>query len=179
MMMKSLLLFPLAILLACGGPKSGDGTQPAHSEQPAAQAAPAGDQPTQATTGNTSPEPSATAASQGPKASFTGTYWKLIDLNGTPMEGKTAKEMYLLFDPSQPAFKGHSGCNTLWGEFLRGTADQLRFTYINNTSMNCGTPDIEASLIQALEAVASYAIAGNTLTLRNSKGATILRLEAR
>lgn len=179
MMMKSLLLLPFLVLLACGGPKPADRAQPASTEQPAASTAPAAGQPAPAGPGQSPQDNASAAKTEGPKASITGTYWKLVDLNGDAVAGKTSKEMYLLFDPSQPAFKGHSGCNTLWGELNRGTTDQMRFTYINNTSMNCGTPDIEASFIQALEAVASYAIAGSTLSLRNSQGATILRLEAR
>ena len=176
-MMKFFLLLPYLLLMACGGSQPADHTPPVSTGQPPA--VPTQDQPAQASSGNSKPEPVSSPAAQGPKASFAGTYWKLVDLNGTPVAGKTTKEMYLLFDPSQPAFKGHSGCNTLWGEILRGTADQLRFTYINNTSMSCGTPDIETALIQSLEAVASYAIAGQTLTLRNRQGTAILQLEAR
>jgi heat shock protein HslJ len=191
--MKYAFLLLLAALLACGqadttnkatdtastesataAPSAGTDPAPAAANTPEGTTAPvAGEAPATAA-------PSAQApATSGPKASLAGTYWRMIALNGKPMAGQTAKEMYLLLDPSSPQFKGHSGCNTVIGEAKRGTGNQLWFINMITTTMDCKTPAIEAEFTQALEGIRSYTIQGNMLALSLADGKVAMTLEAR
>jgi heat shock protein HslJ len=106
--------------------------------------------------------------STGPQASLTGTYWKLLELNGKNMEGKTAKEMYLTIDPSSPQVKSHSGCSLVMAEAKTSGTNQLWFINLLNTTGECKTPDIDAEFIKAMEGISQYDIDGNILIL--SKG---------
>jgi heat shock protein HslJ len=191
--MKQVFLLLLAALLACGQADTTNQANATSSGEPATTtSAPASEQataPANTTDGTTAPAaagaPAAAApatqpaATSGPKASLTATYWRMIALNGKPMAGQTAKEMYLLLDPSSPQFKGHSGCNTVMGETKRGNTNQLRFINLINTTMDCRTPAIEAEFMQALEGIRSYAIQGNMLALSLGDGKVAMTLEAR
>lgn len=110
------------------------------------------------------------ASTDIPQSSLTGTYWKLLELNGKNMDGKTGKEMYLLLDPTSPQFKSHSGCNMIMGEAKLSGTNQLRFTNLLNTTSDCKTPEIDAEFFKTIGEIRSYTIQGNILLL--SKGGT-------
>lgn len=191
--MKLASLLFLAALLACGQADTTNTTNATGSAESTTATSSTGNDPAAAPAntadGTTAPDagnaPAASApaaqttASSGPKASLTATYWRMIALNGKSMAGQTAKEMYLLLDPSSPQFKGHSGCNTVMGEAKRGTGNQLRFTNLLTTSMDCKTPAIEAEFTQTLESIRSFAIQGNMLALSLGDGKVAMTLEAR
>lgn len=185
-MMKILTLLMPALFLACGqaaNPEKAPSGNPAPETTETSAAAPA-DQtqsPAATTTGANAQEPSSESVRQpeGPKASLTATYWAVVELNGKNVSGTTAKEMHLTFDPSSPQFKGHTGCNTVFGEFKTGAAGRISFLGIIPTSMDCQTADVEAAFLQALEEVNTYAINGNTLTLSKQKMAPALVLIAK
>ena len=191
--MKLTYLLLLAALLACGQADTTKQSDTAAAPETTTAAHSAGNDPAAApdntADGATAPAageaPAAAApaaqatATSGPKASLAATYWRMIALNGKPMAGLTAKEMYLLLDPSSPQFNGHSGCNTVMGEAKRGTGNQLRFTNLLTTSMDCKTPEIEAEFTQALEGIRSYTIQGSMLALSLGDGKVAMTLEAR
>src|SRR5688572_25790845 len=118
-------------------------SEPVTPSTPAAQAQPAA--PT------ASQQAQVKQAAGAPQVPVAGINWKLVELNGKNIEGKTAKEMYLFLDPSSPLFKSHSGCNLVTGEVKRGTADQMWFINLLSTTMDCNTPDIDAEFQRALE----------------------------
>lgn len=191
--MKYTLLLLLAVWLACGQPSTPQGeSSPAAQDSrgmPSASTA----QETGASAGASStgaagtmrspqvnaPESAGSQAGNGPKASLTATYWRVISLNGQPVTGKTAKEMFLLLDPSSPQFKSHSGCNTIMGETKRGNANQLRFTNLISTTMDCRTPEIETEFNTALEGIRTFAIQGRMLVLNLENGKAGMTLEAK
>lgn len=113
------------------------------------------------------------------QSSLTGTYWKLIELNGKHMEGKTAKEMYLQIDPASPQLKSHSGCNLVMGEAKVSGPNQLRFTNLLNTTSECKTPEIDAEFLKTMESIRYYSIKGNILTLGKGSSDTAMKFMAK
>ena len=108
-----------------------------------------------------------------------GINWKLVELNGKNIEGKTAKEMYLFLDPSSPLFKSHSGCNLVTGEVKRGGTDQMWFINLLPTTMDCNTPDIDAEFQRALELVSFYKVTGKTLVLSKKGNVPVMTFIAK
>jgi len=110
---------------------------------------------------------------------FTETYWKVVELNGQDVQGKTAKEMYFLFDPTSAQFKSHSGCNLVIGEAKRPGGNQLQLTNIINSSMECTTPTIDADFLKAVQSVRQYTISGNTLLLKKDAATVVIKCVAK
>jgi heat shock protein HslJ len=130
----------------------------------------------------TSPAGSQTPTAQGyggPRIPLTGIYWKLIELNGKNIEGKTAKEMYIFMDPSSPQFKSHSGCNLVMGEVKTSGSNKMWFINLLPTTMPCNTPDIDTEFQKALEEVADYSINGNNLLLNKKGSVTVMKFIAK
>lgn len=118
-------------------------------------------------------QPSAAVANQTP---LTGTYWKVVELNGKSMEGKTEKEMYLFLDPSSAQFKSHSGCSMVLGEAKRGGANQMWFINLLPTTNTCKTPEIDAEFQKALEVISEYSLNGNVLLLSKKGSEPVMKL---
>lgn len=161
-------------------------TAPAANEAPVApptQTAPATPSSTAAPAAPTAPTASQQAqvkqAAGAPQVPLAGTYWRLVELNGKNIEGKTAKEMYLFLDPSSPLFKSHSGCNLVTGEVKRGGTDQMWFINLLPTTMDCNTPDIDADFQRALELVSFFKVTGRTLVLSKKGNVPVMTFIAK
>jgi len=161
-------------------------TAPATKEAPvtpSTQAVPPAPSTSTAPTPPTAPTGSQQAqvkqAAGAPQIPVAGINWKLVELNGKNIEGKTAKEMYLFLDPSSPLFKSHSGCNLVTGEAKRGGTDQIWFINLLPTTMDCNTPDIDAEFQRALELVSFYKVTGRTLVLSKKGNVPVMTFIAK
>ncbi|MBK9106290.1 MAG: META domain-containing protein [Saprospiraceae bacterium] len=180
--MKYFLIVLTITILSCSGRTTDSSAQapeapnaPAASEAPAAPSAQTAPVAPNADNAQTAPAaPSAPTANQqaqitqaagAPQVPVAGIHWKLIELNGKNVEGKTAREMYLFLDPSSPIFKSHSGCNLVTGEAKRGGTNQMWFINLIPTSGDCKTPDIDLEFQKALAETAFYKVTGKTLVL--------------
>lgn len=133
---------------------------------------------TSTTKTTTAGKPTSTSSATQVK-SITGTYWKVVELNGKNVEGQTAKEMYFLLDPDSPQFKAHSGCKLVIGEAKRSGTNLVRFTNLINTAGDCTTPGIDADFTVAVKAVTQYAISGNTLQLKKDATTVLIKCVAK
>ncbi len=194
--MKYLLVLLSITILSCSERATTSSAQA--PEAPNAQTAPTANEAPVAPSANTAPDaPSAPAAQTAPTAPtpsqqaqvkqaagapqvpVAGINWKLVELNGKNIEGKTAKEMYLFLDPSSPLFKSHSGCNLVTGEVKRGGTDQMWFINLLPTTMDCNTPDIDAEFQRALELVSFYKVTGKTLVLSKKGNVPVMTFIAK
>jgi heat shock protein HslJ len=194
--MKYLLVLFAITILSCSERATTSSAQA--PEAPNAQTAPATNEtptapttqttPVAPATSNTPTAPAAPTASQqaqvkqaagAPQVPVAGINWKLVELNGKNIEGKTAKEMYLFLDPSSPLFKSHSGCNLVTGEVKRGGTDQMWFINLLPTTMDCNTPDIDAEFQRALELVSFYKVTGRTLVLSKKGNVPVMTFIAK
>jgi uncharacterized lipoprotein YbaY/heat shock protein HslJ len=114
-------------------------------------------------------------------ASLTNTYWRLLEIAGTPVgpfEG--AREPFLVLrEGDEPSFNASVGCNMMRGGY-EAAGDTLDFGPAAMTMMACPPPldTRERALGAALEAVARWQVNGNTLELFDAEGSVVLLGEA-
>jgi heat shock protein HslJ len=110
-----------------------------------------------------------TASSEsGKTVPLTGTYWKLTDLSGEPVQMKSAgaAEPYLMFQAGENSVSGNGGCNTFRGMYELKRDYRIRFSGMVLTRKMClDAGDTEDRLMLAFDRVKSCALAGDTLIL--------------
>jgi len=108
-----------------------------------------------------------------------GTYWKLVRLNGEPVEvtGKR-QEPHLIFAENERRVSGSSGCNRVLGDY-EADGDKLRLGQMAGTMMACLTGmDLEQRFLQTLNKVARYRINSSHLEMLDATGTVLARFEA-
>ena len=95
------------------------------------------------------------------------TYWKLVELEGDPVQLQEAqREPYLILRANNRSVGGFAGCNNLTGTYdVKG--DSLSFGKLASTLMACPHMDAETAFTRALERVRTYLIQGESLDLRD------------
>ena len=151
--------------------RADNSTQTPASNMPSAQEKQAGS--------SSSQQPAATQVIPGQKSPLAGTYWRLLELNGKNVEGKTAREMYIFFDPSSAQFKSHSGCNLVMGEAKTRGTNQMWFINLLPTSGPCNTPEIDTEFQKAMEEVAGYVVNGTNLILSKKGSLPVMKFVAK
>lgn len=113
-----------------------------------------------------------------PDASLTGTYWKVVAIEGQPVELEPdMREPHLILDGSGHA-KGFGGCNRYFGSFEQ-VENSLTLGPLGSTRMACEHGmDIEDHLLAAFGRVRFFEIHGDSLTLRDDAGTDLVDLEA-
>jgi heat shock protein HslJ len=109
---------------------------------------------------------SSSSTKHGGTASLENTYWKLVEMNGMPLETPdNAKEVHMVLSHSdgERRIKGFAGCNGLGGNYTV-TGDKIKFNTIT-TKMACDRLDVENFLTGALGSATNYKITGETLEL--------------
>lgn len=112
-------------------------------------------------------------------ANLESTYWKLAEVNGTPVTTpENGREVHMVLDgkEGEKRVSGFAGCNGLGGDYTLD-GDKIKFTIIT-TKMFCDDRmDVENFLTDALNKADNYKIKDNTLELY--QGSTFLiRFEA-
>lgn len=107
-----------------------------------------------------------------PPPGLAASSWTLTDLNGAaPIAGDLPT---LAFDAAGQA-AGSAGCNRYFGTFTEDGA-AVTFGPLGSTKMACA-PEVmqqETTFLQLLGDAASFAVAGDTLTLTTGSGATLV-----
>src|SRR6266487_5581504 len=90
-------------------------------------------------------------ANPGRNSPLEGTYWKAIELAGTPMPVQDSnREAHLLFQPAGRV-SGSDGCNRFTGTFQRN-GDAITFGQMAGSQMVCvGTGGIDRTFGNALK----------------------------
>jgi len=105
-----------------------------------------------------------------------GKYWKLIELEGSPLEeGKNAKEAHIILELENNRLHGNAGCNVLAGSFQSAEPGRITFSQVVATRMMCINMEIENKLLQLFDAVDSYIVKNDTLTLTKDKTTPLAR----
>lgn len=112
-------------------------------------------------------------------ADLVNTYWKLVEIGGTPVVvADNRHEAHLILQRDDHRLVGSTGCNRLVGSY-EVAADRLTFSPAATTMMLC-TDDLmrqERAVTEALAATTAYRIVGQVLELLD--GSTVLaRLQA-
>lgn len=109
---------------------------------------------------------------------LTDTEWTLTTLTGEDVLTDTT--ITLTFDAGEGRIFGDSGCNRYNGSYS-ADAETLSITQVISTRMACPEPIMaqEMAYLQALEAVAGFELADNTLTLTTAEGAQLVFAQVR
>ncbi len=88
-------------------------------------------------------------------------------------------EVNLFFDIPELKVHGNTGCNYFNGEILidAQVPNSISFAQMAVTLSSCPNSDIEMALLVALEETHTYSLRGSSLSLLNSSGKTILKLD--
>lgn len=107
-------------------------------------------------------------------ATFTDTYWKLMQLNGQNVQlGAAKKDVLIQFISEDNSVLGFSGCNTFKGHF---EIDQgkLNLGPVAATQKMCmDGMDQEKIFLNAMGEFFSYSVQGESLTMTNKQGDVI------
>jgi heat shock protein HslJ len=123
--------------------------------------------------------PRETCAQAQADSALRGTTWRLLQLDGRPVDGGARQgEPQLTISADGARFSGHGGCNRMSGPVqIRG--DRIAFGQIVSTRMACATgQQQESAFFDALERSERWQISGNRLELRDARGRVLARLEA-
>ncbi|CAM2977509.1 META domain-containing protein [Chryseobacterium flavum] len=108
---------------------------------------------------------------------ITGKTWKLVELNGQPIQLKNPKNNpHFKLDMNGMRYEGHAGCNGLGGTFeIKPDVMRIKFNQGMSTMMACEDLDIENQFTKALLSADNYSVNGNTLTLNKARMAPLAK----
>ena len=99
-------------------------------------------------------------------ATLLDTYWKLLELQGTPVvtpEGM--REAHFVLASSESRTHGFSGCNNFFGNY-KNDSDSLSFSALGSTMMACAEGmDTEQAFLKALSETTRTTIKGQFMEL--------------
>lgn len=109
-----------------------------------------------------------TEAAPAPRAGLVNTYWKLVQLNGQPVQAEDGQREPHLTLRTDGRLQGYSGCNQFIGQY-RQTANSLQLGPIAGTLRACTTgAKTEQALLQLLQGEVHWSIQQDELRLRHS-----------
>ena len=123
-------------------------------------------------------DPGRTCAGEIPPAPLVNTFWRILDLGGSPVTlDADRREPFIVL--REDSFNATVGCNMMRGGY-EAEGDTLTFGPAASTMMACPEPldGWERVLGQSLAAVARHRIAGETLVLFDEAGARLARFRA-
>jgi copper homeostasis protein (lipoprotein) len=113
-------------------------------------------------------------AQSGSKDALEGTEWKLVELDGSPVQ-PGPREAFILFDSTSHRVSGSGGCNRLMGSY-ETKGSQLKFGEMAGTRMACAQGmEAEQAFLKALSQVSTWKIAGGHLELFDGGGKMLAR----
>ena len=118
-----------------------------------------------------------TAADTKPDVSLRNTYWKLIELNGGPVQPGEGKELHLIIK-GDDRVNGYSGCNQFMGS-VTVSGDGLAFGPVAGTRRMCeSVMEQENAFLLALESAHRHAITGEDMEVTDANGEIVMRFVA-
>ena len=112
---------------------------------------------------------------------ITDKYWKLITLEGQPVEmaENQERETYFILKANDNTVAGFAGCNNFTGSFTIEKGNRIRFQSMGLTLRMC--PDVEVNemkFVEVFELVDNYTIHNDTLELNIGRRAPLARFVA-
>ncbi|MFP7657717.1 MULTISPECIES: META domain-containing protein [Chryseobacterium] len=108
---------------------------------------------------------------------ITGKTWKLIEINGQPIQLKNPKNNpYFKLNMTDMRYEGNAGCNGLGGTFeIKQDIMRIKFNQGISTMMACDDLEIEQRFTKALLAADNYSVSGKILSLNKAKMAPLAK----
>jgi heat shock protein HslJ len=115
------------------------------------------------------------------KESITEKYWKLMEVNGKPVEatGQIRREPFIVLRNAGNRLTGNGGCNTFTGSYELGPANRIKFSQVVATRMFCPNMEAETAMMKIFNDADNYVISadGKSLSLNKAKMAPLARFE--
>lgn len=110
------------------------------------------------------------------KTELTGKYWKLIRLNGKPVETGD-RVAFMTFTTEENRVYGNSSCNMFNGKYELPESNRIKFSPFAMTKMACIGNNIEHEYMQIFEKTVSYSLTTNELILQDEFETTLAKFE--
>lgn len=112
--------------------------------------------------------------------SLSGRTWRLFEVEGKPFEMKESyfRHPSLIFYGDEGRFSGNAGCNNIMGSFELTGTDSLRLSQVGSTLMACPEMELERDFLRKIEAVETYRLGWDTLSLYGKPGEPLFRYVA-
>jgi copper homeostasis protein (lipoprotein) len=105
-----------------------------------------------------------------PGTGIKGRYWALTEINSKSIASTTTlKEAFLIFSDTSNKVSGNGSCNAFFGSYQLSESNQIRIKGVGSTMMACSNQEIEIKYLKILQQINSYAISGDTLTLKKEE----------
>ena len=108
---------------------------------------------------------------------LTGKYWKLIGLNGKPVE-PGEREAFLKIETEENRVHGNSSCNRFNGKYELLEGNRIKFSPFAMTKMACIGNNIEGEFMQIFEKTTSYSLTSNELIFQDENEKTLAKFES-
>jgi len=103
-----------------------------------------------------------------------GKRWRLVELNGKPVEKKDA---YMILDLNTNKVSGNLGCNTFTGAYNLRIGNRIQFSQVVATLKMCLDMEVEDGLKNVLNSADNYNVSEKKLTLNRARMAPLARFE--
>jgi heat shock protein HslJ len=112
---------------------------------------------------------------------ITGKYWKLIEINGSPVavSEDSNREPHIILNEEARRVTGSSGCNTFSGSYVLSAGNRIKFMPVAATMKACLNMDVESALFNVFEQADNYTLSddGKFLSLNRARMAPLARFE--
>ena len=108
---------------------------------------------------------------------LTGKYWKLVKLNGKPVE-PLEREAFMSFTAEENRVHGNSSCNKFNGKYELLDGNRIKFSPFAMTKMACISNNIEGEFMQIFEKTTSYSLTSNELIFQDENETTLAKFES-
>lgn len=104
--------------------------------------------------------------------------WRLTEVAAQTVGVADSGAKLLQFEAGSNKFSGNVGCNRMFGLY-ESQGSQLRFSGVATTRMACDpvTMQVEQKVVQSMNQVQSWHIAGKELQLKDDKQQTVLKFQ--
>lgn len=101
---------------------------------------------------------------------ITEKYWKLLSLNGKPIEMKDTqtREAHFILKENSNTVNGNTGCNGMRGSYSLDSMDKIEFSQMLSTRMACMDVPYEGEFLKVFEQADNYSISGDNLVLKSA-----------
>jgi len=106
----------------------------------------------------------------------TDRYWKLVELNGKPIEASSG--VFIFLNSSDGRVHGNLGCNSFSGSFTLEEGNRISFSQLVNTQKFClEGMEIEAEMARILQQTDNYNLTETQFVLNRARMAPLARFE--
>ena len=106
----------------------------------------------------------------------TNRYWKLVELNGKPIEASSG--VFIFLNSSDGRVHGNLGCNSFSGSFTLEEGNRISFSQLVNTQKFClEGMEIEAEMARILQQTDNYNLTETQFVLNRARMAPLARFE--